>query len=153
VIPKNSEVFIATREAEGALLGAILIEAAGGSRQVIDEVRFMVELTDFLDAPFYDDQHTRLYLAMLSCADPPNQVVVAKEMYNEGTLRKGDCSYLCTLISTCPCSLDYKYYAKAVADYSLKRKLDYHTNKGNFEKARALLNKRNKPKYTGGIRI
>lgn len=150
---QDSEVFTATREAEGALLGAILVEASRGNRQAIHEVKFIVEPTDFLDAPFYDDQHTRIYRAMLSCADPPNEVVVAKQMDNEGTLRKGDCSYLCMLIATCPCSLDYEYYAKAVADYSLKRKLHYNTNKGNFKKARALLNNRNKPKYTGGITV
>jgi len=114
-------------------------------------VRQIVQPGDFLDSRFYDALHTRIYKAMLTCEGPPNQIAVAREMNRQGTLRRGDCEYLVHLVSECPCSLDYSHYAKAVADYSLQRKLGHHVRKGNYDKAQVLLKKRTKPKFTGGI--
>lgn len=149
---RNSEVFIAAREVEASLLGAILIEATRPGSTVTEETRTIVSPDDFLDFRFHDNQHARIYAAMLACKNPPNQIVVAKEMDNEGTLRKGDCVYLCRLVADCPCSLDYISYAQAVAEYSLKRQLQYHITRGNFDKTESLLRERkDRPRFTGGI--
>ncbi len=117
------EVFIATKEAEEALLGAILIESASaGTRDAIKEVSNIIVVSDFEDGQFHDGLRSRIYAAMLSCLEVPHQINVALELERTDKLHKGDCAYLCHLVSVCPCSLDYMDYAQAVISYSDKRK-------------------------------
>jgi len=144
---RAQEQLTAIREAEMALLGSILIYP-----DVIGEVRQAIHPQDFADHRFRDNLHTRIYEAMLSCQHP-DQITVAREMNRRGTLRRGDCTYLCRLVAEVPCPLDYMYYAQAVAEYSLKRKLQYHTAEGNYDKARMLLDKKAKPHFRGGIQL
>ena len=148
---QTNELYVVTRKSEASLLGAILIESTRGTRLAIDYARLIVEPSDFTDSRFYDSLHTRIFQAMLSCKEPPNQVVVAEEMYNQGKLQKLDCSYLCTIVAECPDSLDYHIFANRVADHALSRKVNYHASKCDFNKVQTLIQKRKKPKFSGGI--
>lgn len=109
------EVFEATREAEMALLGAILIMAS-----IEDVPKLEVSPEDFLDYGLYDNKHTRIYQAMLKC-QRPHQINVARELNRQNKLKKYDCAYLSRLVATCPFPLDYLEYANAVKEYSNKR--------------------------------
>lgn len=146
------EVFEATRQAEMALLGTILIESAGRARpELMREIAATVRSDDFLDYHRYDNQHSRIFSAMLSCSYP-DQIGVAQEMDRQGTLRTGDIAYMSLCIAETPCSLDYLHYARAVANYSLRRQIDYYNRKGDYDKVQELL-KNHKPRFTGGIRL
>jgi len=117
------EIYEARREAERALLGAILIEAAC-YHQAISEVKKILSLADFLDAPFHKGQHARIFEAMTHL-EYPHQVSVAEKLNDMGKLQTGDCAYLCGLVADCPCSLDYMDYAQTVLNYSTKKKPQY----------------------------
>lgn len=117
------EVQTATRLAEQALLGAILIESSCGSMTAIHTARGRVRPEDFLGylataKPWDRCIHARIYQAMLSCQLPPHQINTAQEMNRLHILQPGDCAYLLELISLCPCALDYKSYAVVVARYA-----------------------------------
>lgn len=108
----------ARRQAERSLLGAILLEGSVSDSPCIQEMRQLLKVEDFQDSHFSDNLHARIFKAMTTTKDPPNEVVVAQEMNKEGTLRTGDCAYLCSLIADCPCSLDWDSYAEAVLEYA-----------------------------------
>lgn len=108
----------ARRQAERALLGAILLEASVSDSPCIREVRQLLKVEDFLDSRLSDNLHARIFKAMTTTKKPPNEIVIAEEMYKEETLRVGDCAYLCSLIAECPSSLDWPYYAEAVLNYA-----------------------------------
>lgn len=113
------ELIIATREAERALLGCLLV--AGAIEQYpMKQVRDIVSFDDFLDSKFYDNKHSRIYKAMLAF-DNPNQVNVALEMNRQNILRSGDCGYLRNLVADCVSSLDFMSFAKCVKGYSAQR--------------------------------
>lgn len=118
-VKNTSEIFEAIRQAEEALLGAILIESSYSANPVY-EIKFIVSASDFLDHNKYDNRHSRIYQAMLNC-DRPQQINVAIEMARQGTLKPRDCAHLSHCIAMCPCSLDYLSYAKVVKEYSLIR--------------------------------
>ncbi|HEY4711435.1 MAG TPA: DnaB-like helicase N-terminal domain-containing protein [Dehalococcoidia bacterium] len=108
----------ARRQAERALLGAILLEGSVIDSPCIQEVRPLLKVEDFLDSRFSDNLHARIFKAIKTTKDRPNEIGVAEEMNKEGTLRTGDCAYLCSLIADCPSSLDWPYYVKAVLSYA-----------------------------------
>jgi len=114
------------------------------------ELAAIVEPGDFLDHHRHDNQHSRIFLAMLSCSHP-DQIGAAQEMDRQGTLRAGDIAHMSLCIAETPCSLDYLHYARAVANYSLRRKINYYNQQGDYDKVQELLKKR-KPRFTGGIR-
>ena len=122
-----SEVFTATREAEACLIGAILIQGSY-SNNPINEINNFLFPEDFLDHSQYDNRHSRIYKAMLSCKTP-HQIDVALEMYRAKTLKPKDCSYMSYCISICPCSLVYFSYANAVLKYSESRSNKTHKRK------------------------
>ncbi len=103
--------------AEESLLGAILIEATATHSLVIRQVQNLVNHTDFSDARERDNRRSRIFKAMTQC-DHPEVVSVAQKLEDMKLLRAGDCAYLSHLITECPTSLDYLYYAKAVRKYS-----------------------------------
>lgn len=104
---------------ESYLLGAILIESSyRNSRDAIEEVSKIVLPSSFADSGDQNNQHARIFEAMISCPEPPNEVVVAQEMDKKGTYKPGDAGYLCHLTSICPMSLDYPYYAKVAASHA-----------------------------------
>lgn len=111
------ESLIARREAERALLGALLIEGTQLDYEPAKEVSAIVIPSDFLDSKFHEGQHTRIFTAMLQCPHP-HQIAVAQELNRTGQLRKGDIAYFLELVSECPCSLDYLEFAKIVAEYN-----------------------------------
>lgn len=110
----RNEAVEATLQAEESLLGAILIESSCG-REAIRMVRKIVEPLDFLS-----DRMNKIYHAMLNCQQP-HQINVAQELHRTNKLFEYDCSYLCHLVSICPCSLDYESYALAVKRYANSR--------------------------------
>jgi len=115
------------------------------------EIAAIMQPSDFLDHRFHDNQHSRIFSAMVSCLHP-DQIGVAEGMHKQGTLKLGDVAHMNLCIAETPCSLDYLHYARAVAGYSLRRQLEYHTARGNFDKARSLLHEnKGKPRFTGGI--
>lgn len=111
------ELLQATGEAEEALLGAILIESTRGTREAINAVSHILSAHEF-----HGQGRAKIYQAMLQCPLPPHQISVALQMKDMGTLEPGVCSYLCLMVSTVPCSLDYMHYALAVKGYSKARK-------------------------------
>lgn len=135
---KLTETQEATRIAEQALLGAILVESSYAGSKAILSVRGLVNPEDFLGylptaKPWGQCRHARIYRAMqslLSSKDAPHQINTAQEMNRLHILQPGDCGYLCELVSLCPCSLDYRSYAKVVANYAegrgIKRVSGYH---------------------------
>jgi len=117
----NMEVFIATREAERCLLGAILIQHALsttylGLPSAIESVRNIINPDDI-----YDQQNRRILTAMFNC-QKPHQINVAQELHRTDKLQRGDCTHMSHCIIECPCSLDYDSYAQAVKNYSNMRK-------------------------------
>ena len=122
------EVITARKEAERALLGALLIEGSCPTSTPMAEVAPIVCPTDFLDAQFHEGQHTRIFTAMLQCVHP-HQIAVAQELNRTEQLQWGDCVYLSELVAEA-ISLEYVEFARIVAGYS-----------------RPLL----KPKFQGGI--
>jgi len=115
----NTGLTEAILNAEEALLGAILIDSAGGDDTAIKTVARIVSTNDFYGGS--NSHHGRIYHAMIRSTQPPHQIVTAQTMQKLNTLQKGDCSYLRELVSKCPCSLDYESYARAVKEYSLQR--------------------------------
>lgn len=115
------EYYVARRDAERALLGALLIEGACHNSQAISEVKQILSPHDFLDNPFYQGQHARIFEAMTHL-EYPHQISVAEELNNTGKLLSGDCSYLVGLVADCPCSTAYMDFAKAVLNYSSGKK-------------------------------
>ena len=112
--------------AEECLLGAILIEATATHSLCIRQVQSLVNWNDFSDARDFDGKHARIFQAMTKC-DHPEVVSVAAKLEELGTLKKGDLPYLSHLISSCPTSLDYLYYAKVVRRYARGQEPnDYH---------------------------
>jgi len=132
----NAEIAEARREAEEALLGAILIESAfKGVSESVRAASKLVRPEHFLG--YYDKQpmsrqpkRVRIYQAMLDCESPPHQITVAHQLFNTETLIAGDCAYLCHLVAVCPCSLDFESYALAIVGYAVGKA---------------------KPRYTGAI--
>lgn len=116
-MPSNTdEVIKATRQAEYALIGSLLIDATDGAIDVINYLKENLSPNDF-----YDDDIKRYYQAALSCALPPNQVNLAAELNRTGQLRKGDIQRLLYCLSVCPTYLDYDYYTIQVKEYARKR--------------------------------
>lgn len=121
-----NELLKATIQAEEALLGAILIESTSTGMQSIREVTRLITPEDF--AGFLPSQpifrqlkRQRIYYAMTQSDLPPHQINTARTMANLKILQEDDIPYLCRLVATTPCSLDYMHYAKAVKGYSYQR--------------------------------
>ena len=110
------EITKARNMAEQALLGAILLSGATGTRQAIQEVATIISPEDFSL-----DLHQRIYKAMLQCDKPPHEINVAYEMARQNNLQKLDYSFMVETIVNTPCWLDYLDYADKVKAYSLQR--------------------------------
>ncbi len=115
------ELFEARRQAEQALLGALLIEGACQNTQAISDVKKILSPQDFLDTPFYKGLHGRIFEAMTHL-EFPHQIAVAEELNNTGKLMKGDCAYLVGLVADCPCSVAYMDFAQTILNYSSGKK-------------------------------
>ena len=88
-----TEAVIARREAEQALLAAILVWP-----HIIGEVKAKLAPEDFRDAKFHQGQHARIFRAMCRC-DRPDQVSVALNLNETNQLQSGDCEYLHELVA------------------------------------------------------
>jgi replicative DNA helicase len=137
------EITGATVEAEEALLGAIMIQSAGGSSETIHQVSAVLEPADFLaclrwEKPDRWPRRARVFYAMTQCENSPHQVNVALKMVQLNILQDGDCVQLCCYVASCPCSLDFMDYARAIRDYSIKRQAKELANKGDFNGLRRL---------------
>jgi len=73
----------ARRQAERALLGAILLEGSVIDSPCIQEVRPLLKVEDFLDSRFSDNLHARIFKAIKTTKDRPNEIGVAEEMNKE----------------------------------------------------------------------
>jgi putative DNA primase/helicase len=114
------ESFQAAREAERALLGALLVAGASGEETPIAEVQKVVKPNDFLDHGFPDNLHSRIFQAMVA-ADKSDQISVAHQLNAQGRLQKGDCSYLLDLLSEVA-GIEWEQYARSVHDYAENRR-------------------------------
>jgi replicative DNA helicase len=129
----------ATQDAEQILLGAILIDATGGNRDVIFKVSQSLQPWDFRgcgekDSPAYWSVNPRIYYAMLQIVDPPNCVSVSLELVKLNLFEKEYPGYMAECEYMCPTSLDWELYAKAVKEYSLRRQARYFASTGNLKK-------------------
>ena len=111
----------AAREAERALLGALLISGANGDQTPITEVQKVVEPSDFLDHSFADDLHSRIFQAMMA-AGKSDQITVAHQLNAQDKLQKGDCSYLSGLVALAP-AIEWEEYAVVVHTYAEQRRV------------------------------
>jgi len=113
------ETMLATQKAEHALLGALILEAAGlpGSG-IIGEIAKIVKPEDFLDTTFGEHLHTRIYQSILNLAGPLNEVTIPLEMAKTGPLPRGTHAEFAILNAACPCWVDWESYTKAVREYS-----------------------------------
>lgn len=102
------------RDAEEALLGAILIE--GTCVNVLPEIKDLVSTDDFSR-----DIYQRIYRAMLKC-ELPHIINVAHQMFTDKTLESKDCAAMRLFIAFCPTSLEYLAYAQAVSAYAKARR-------------------------------
>lgn len=125
-------IYQARREAEESLLGAILIESAGGNMECISRVKCLVIPEDFMDCHESHNLHSRIYQAMINSSKAPHQINVAQNMADINTLQKFDCAEMSHMISNVPCSLDYMDYAEAVHHYGVQDRIEYHARKGQF---------------------
>lgn len=130
---------IATEDAEQILLGAILIDATGGNRDVIVNIATILQPQDFRgcsvnDKPLYWSINPRIYYAMLQTPDPPNIITVSLQLVKLNLFNLKYPAYMAECEYKCPCSLDWEYYAKAVKEYSLRRQARYYANKGDLQK-------------------
>jgi len=137
------EVNTATEDAEESLLGAILIQSTGGSRQAIDAVMDIIRPWDFrgcvaTDKPWMWIWRARVFYAMTLCESSPHIINVAHKLAELNLLEPYDCSLMAQCESNTPCSLDYLDYAKAVKDYSVKRQIKELSDKGDIEGIREL---------------
>ena len=108
----------AVEQAEQAVLGSILVDSSFHvDRQMLTEVAKILRPADFRWP-----QHQRIYAAMLSCRESPNQIIVAEELNTQGKLETGDCAYLSHCIVVTPTSLDCLDYAEVVRRYALERR-------------------------------
>lgn len=108
--PEALELYRAT---EHNLLGSLLIAGCDGNTDVIEKVKVIVSLRDFLPN-YLMGLHQRIFAAMLECkhTDP---ITVAQHMQQAGTLQPKDISYM-MLMSADALGIDCEYYAKQVAD-------------------------------------
>jgi len=107
---KDTELEI-VRLTEANLLGCLLIAGSDGDSEPIEAVKRLITVEDFL--PNYrDGLHRRIYLAM---TDKTDQISVANQMNDAGTLQKGDIAYMSELIFEFVSPLDYRHYAELVA--------------------------------------
>ena len=113
------ESFQAAKEAERALLGALLVAGSSGDPAPITESQKVVKPSDFLDHGFPDDLHTRVFQAMIA-AGKSDQVTVAQQLNTQDRLQKGDCSYLLDLVANCV-GIECEQYAQAVHSYAEQR--------------------------------
>jgi len=114
------ESFQAAREAERALLGALLVAGASGEETPIAEVQKIVKPADFLDHGFHDDSHSRIFQAMVD-AGKSDQISVAHQLNAQDRLQKGDCTYLLELVSIAP-GPECQHYAQVVHSYAEQRR-------------------------------
>lgn len=139
-------------EAEEKLLASVLLDPG-----LIHEVKKMTPLQAFSDYKYsardgneYGNR-ARVYAAMLEC-EHPDMITLAKQMVNMGIRHNGDIAYINSLIGHCATHLDWPYYCQAVNTYYARRMVIYYTNKGQLEKAQAVLQRVNNPasnKYRG----
>ena len=106
-----------SREAERAVLGAILIDPRS-----IDDVAQAVKPEDF-----YDQSHISLFDAILELYRqnrPVDVVLVNEELERRGILEQvGGTAALAELCDVVPTSANAEYYAKIVRDRAVQRRL------------------------------
>lgn len=130
----------AEQQAEESLLGAILLESSDSSKESIRKASSIIHYSDFYGFnPGHDKQpklwpiRSRIFHAMTQCPEAPHQINTALQMDRLGILQDGDITYMQHLVVICPCPLDYADYAKAVKEYSVKRLVKYHADRGNLQ--------------------
>ena len=102
----------AIRLTEANLLGCLLIAGSDGDTEPIQAVKKLVTSEDFLPN-YLDGLHSRIFLAMTK--GKTDQITVANQMNDTGTLQSGDISYMSNLIADAVNALDAEHYAKLVA--------------------------------------
>jgi len=110
---ETEDTLQAVYDADDCLIGAILIESSGCTREVINEVANLIEPSEF-ENPL----NANIFKAMLRCEGAPHQINTARQMLDMHLLEKGAISHMSYCISITPCSLDYLDYAEAVKHYS-----------------------------------
>ena len=145
----NINEAVATEDAEQVLIGAILIDAAGGNRDTINQIATILQPWNFQgcsknDKPLYWSVNPRIYYAMLQTSDPPNIISVSLQLVKLNLFDLKYPAYMAECQYKCPCSLDWEYYAKAVKEYSLQRQARYYANKGDLKKVHQVTSE-NKP--------
>lgn len=145
----NDELYKATKQAETALLGSILIAGTGSGCPEMAHVKATVDPRDFTDGHLRtpENRRSRIFTAMLQCDTHPDQIAVARKLAETDTLASDDIAYMSQCISTTPTSLDLQHYAEAVRDYSKQRRIRYHAEKGNTD----ALSRLTRPQFDGGI--
>lgn len=139
----------ATREAEEDLLASLLIEGSVYNSTAINEVGKFVNSNDFLDHGKQGaGRRSRIYEAIMS-SPHADQVTVAQTMHERGTLMQGDIGYMSKIISECPTSIDYLWYAQAVVNYSVERQIKYYSSKGDMKKVNELSKRMSRRKVRG----
>lgn len=139
-------------DAEEKLLASVLLDPV-----LIHETKKKTPLQAFSDYKYnarngneYGNR-ARVYSAMLEC-EHPDMITLAKQMVNMGIRHNGDIAYINSLIGNCATHLDWAFYCQAVNTYYARRMVVYYTNKGQLDKAQAILQRVNNPvnsKYRG----
>ena len=114
------EVLYAAREAEEQLLAGLIVDGSTGEAGPIKVASGIVTPSDFLDYGYPDDQHARIFQAMVSASKSDN-LSIAQQMNTDGTLKDGDIGYLSHLVSICG-GIETEHYAKIVSDYADQRR-------------------------------
>jgi replicative DNA helicase len=111
----NKQIIPHNEEAEGAVLGSVLIDSS------------QVASLDLQPSAFFDSRHQAIYQAALDLyrqGEGIDQITVAHELQRKGKLEPiGGVAYLSHLISITPTSIHAPYYAKVLRDCSFSRSL------------------------------
>jgi replicative DNA helicase len=116
------ETFNANYQAEEFVLGAILIQSSDGSRETINEIRYLLKPEYFTDFSRYNPLHSRIYEAMLNCEGAPHIINVMRQLSKMGNLKTGDINILEHCLSLNFNSFEYLSFANAIREYAFKLK-------------------------------
>lgn len=105
-------------DAEIAVLGSIILDGQDHTDEGINGIRSFLRPEDFMD-----EQHQRIYRAMLSMEGKGiDEVTLAHQMRDTGTIQSGDCERITHCVVVTPTPFHIKYYAQIVRGFSDKRR-------------------------------
>lgn len=123
-----NEVIVSREQAESHLLASVFIDP-----NCFSEVKNIVRVEYF-----WSEWNKKIYQAMLNVKHP-DQISVAQNMSQTGSLEDGMVSAMWLMIADCITSIDYIYYAEAVKKYAAQWYIDYYNKKGQPEKAKRVM--------------